>query len=177
MQSYCAVSLCNLTVVRLYGPTGFACKLVSANFFAVDSTGFRTTQFNVYSGAKYGQKKEHQWVKAHLCAGVKTNIVAAVTITYSNGGDSPQFGPLLKKTSEGFTINEVSVDMAYSSRPNLQLVANEGGKAYIPFRKNATGKARGSALWSKMYPTSNSIVMSAWSTTIRGAISRLPMQP
>ena len=119
--------------------------------FAVDSTGFRTTQFNAYSGAKYGQKKEHQWVKAHLCAGVKTNIVAAVAITDSNGGDSPQFGPLVKKTSDGFTINEVSADMAYSSRLNLQLVANEGGKAYIPFKKNATGKARGSTLWGKMY--------------------------
>ncbi|MFZ3148152.1 MAG: IS5 family transposase [Methanothrix sp.] len=121
------------------------------NDFSVDSTGFRITTFNAYNGMKHGQKKEHQWVKAHLCAGVKTNIVAAVAITDSNGGDSPQFGPLVKKTSEGFTINEVSADMAYSSRNNLQLVANEGGKAYIPYRKNATGKSRGSSLWSKMY--------------------------
>jgi transposase len=121
------------------------------NDFSVDSTGFRTTTFNAYNGMKHGQKKEHQWVKAHLCAGGKTNIVAAVAITDSNGGDSPQFGPLVKKTSEGFTINEVSADMAYSSRLNLQLVANEGGKAYIPYRKNATGKSRGSSLWSKMY--------------------------
>ena len=30
-------------------------------------------------------------------------------------------------------------------------VANEGGKAYIPFRKNATGRAGGSAIWKKMY--------------------------
>lgn len=88
---------------------------------------------------------------AHLCAGVKTNVVAAVAITDSNGGDSPQFGPLVKKTAEGFKINEVSADLAYSSRNNLQLVANEGGKAYIPFKKNATGRARGSTLWSKMY--------------------------
>lgn len=121
------------------------------NDFSVDSTGFRTTTFSAYNGAKHGQKKEHQWVKAHLCAGVKTNIVAAVAITDSNGGDSPQFGPLVKKTAEGFAINEVSADMAYSSRLNLQLVANEGGKAYIPYRKNATGKARGSSLWGKMY--------------------------
>ena len=119
--------------------------------FSVDSTGFRTTTFSAYNGVKHGQKKEHQWVKAHLCAGVKTNIVAAVSITDSNGGDSPQFGPLVKKTSEGFTINEVSADMAYSSRLNLQLVVNAGGKAYIPFKKNATGRAAGSALWKKMY--------------------------
>ena len=64
--------------------------------FAVDSTGFRTTQFSAYNGMKHGQKKEHHWVKAHLCAGVKTNVVAAVAITDENGGDSPQFGPLVK---------------------------------------------------------------------------------
>ena len=121
------------------------------NDFSVDSTGFRTTTFNAYNGMKHGQKKEHQWVKAHLCAGVKTNIVAAVAITDGNGGDSPQFGPLVKKTAEGFTINEVSADMAYSSRLNLQLAENAGGKAYIPFKKSATGRAGGSALWKKMF--------------------------
>jgi transposase len=119
--------------------------------FAVDSTGFRTTQFNAYNGEKHGQKKEHQWVKAHLCAGVKTNIVAAIAITDGNSNDSPQFGPLVKTTSEGFAINEISADMAYSSRDNLQIVANTGGKAYIPFKKNATGNCRGSRLWNKMY--------------------------
>jgi transposase len=121
------------------------------NDFAVDSTGFRTTTFSAYNGVKHGQKKEHQWVKAHLCAGVKTNIVAAVAITDGNGGDSPQFGPLVRKTSEGFTINEVSADMAYSSRDNHDLVGAIGGTAYIPFKKSATGRAGGSALWKKMY--------------------------
>jgi len=119
--------------------------------FAVDSTGFRTTTFNAYEGAKYGRKKEHQWVKAHLCAGVKTNVVAAVAITDAYNNDSPQFGPLVKKTAEGFTINEISADLAYSSRMNLQTVANTGGKAYIPFKKNASGRAGGSAIWKKMY--------------------------
>jgi transposase len=119
--------------------------------FAVDSTGFRTTTFNAYEGAKYGRKKEHQWVKAHLCAGVKTNVVAAVAITEAYSNDSPQFGPLVRKTAEGFTINEISADMAYSSRRNLQTVENAGGKAYIPFKKNATGRAGGSAIWKKMF--------------------------
>ena len=119
--------------------------------FAVDSTGFRTTTFNAYEGAKYGLKKEHQWVKAHLCAGVKTNVVAAVAITDAYSNDSPQFGPLVKKTARGFTINEITADMAYSSRLNLQTVENAGGKAYIPFKKNATGRAGGSAIWMKMF--------------------------
>jgi transposase len=78
-------------------------------------------------------------------------VVAAVAITDAFSNDSPQFGPLVKKTAQGFTINEVSAGLAYSSRLNLQLVANTGGKAYIPFKKNATGRARGSTLWNKMY--------------------------
>lgn len=82
------------------------------NDFAVDSTGFRTTQLNVYNSMNHGQKKEHQWVKAHLCAGVKTNVVAAVVITDGNSNDSPQFGSLVRKTAEGFTINEISADLA-----------------------------------------------------------------
>jgi transposase len=76
-------------------------------------------------------------------------VAVAITDAYSN--DSPQFGPLVRKTAEGFTINENSADMAYSSRPNLQTAANTGGKAYIPFKKNATVNCRGSRLWNKMY--------------------------
>lgn len=140
---------------------------------AVDSTGFRTTQFSAYNGMKHGQKKEHHWVKAHLCAGTKTNVVAAVAITDENSGDSPPVGPLVKKTAEGFKINEVSADLAYSSRNNLQLVANEGGKAYIPFKKDATGKARGSTLWSKMYHYFQLNRDILWTIIIRGATSRL----
>jgi len=121
------------------------------NDFAVDSTGFRTTTFNAYCGMKHGEKKEHRWVKAHLCTGVKTNIVASAAITDEHGGDSPQFGPLIQKTSEGFTIGEVSADMAYSSRNNFETVGDLGGIAYIPYKKNATGRAKGSPLWKKMY--------------------------
>ncbi len=121
------------------------------NDFSVDSTGFRTTTFSAYNGAKYGQTKEHHWLKAHMCAGVKTNIIAAISITHDAANDSPQFGPLIKKTAQGFTIDEVTADLAYSSRANLQTVQNVGGKAYIPFKKNATGKAGGSTIWKKMY--------------------------
>ena len=121
------------------------------NDFAVDSTGFRTSTFSSYCEDKYGKTKERHWLKAHLCGGVKTNIVAAVAITDENGADSPEFGPLVKKTATGFTIDEVSADLAYSSRANLQTVENLGGKAYIPFKKNATGRAARSAIWNKMY--------------------------
>ena len=119
--------------------------------FAVDSTGFRTNTFSSYCEDKYGKTKERHWIKAHLCGGIKTNIVAAVAITGENGADSPEFGPLIKKTATGFTIDEVTADLAYSSRRNLQAVENAGGKAYIPFKKNATGRAGGSAIWKNMF--------------------------
>jgi transposase len=41
--------------------------------------------------------------------------------------------------------------MAYSSRDNLEMVNSVGGMAYIPFKKSATGRAGGSAMWKKMY--------------------------
>jgi transposase len=119
--------------------------------FAVDSTGFRTTTFSAYNSEKYGLNKEHQWLKAHMCVGVKTNIVASVTITDGTAGDSPQFEPLIQQTVEGFRINEISADMAYSSRENLNVVNSIGGIPYIPFKKNASDKQRGSSMWVKMY--------------------------
>jgi transposase len=119
--------------------------------FAIDSTGFRTTTFSAYNGVKHGQKKEHRWIKAHMATGVKTNIVTSIEITAENGGDSPQFKPLVQDTSKKFNIREISADRAYSSRDNLDTVGKIGGIAYIPFKKNATGRAAGSALWKKMY--------------------------
>lgn len=119
--------------------------------FAIDSTGFRTTTFNAYNGEKHGVKHRHEWLKAHLCTGVSTNIVTSVMITDANGSDTVQFEPLVKKTADGFFIKEVSADMAYSSRSNFDLVEEVGGTAFIPFKSNAISKAKGSAAWKKMY--------------------------
>jgi len=119
--------------------------------FAVDSTGFRTTNFSMYADAKYGLKRQHKWVKAHACVGVKTNVITAVAITDETAGDCPQFADLVKNTAETFDVQEVSADKAYSSRENHSLVKELGGQAYIPFRSNATGKSRGSNAWRKAF--------------------------
>lgn len=119
--------------------------------FAIDSTGFRTTMFNVYNGMKHGGTQEHKWLKAHICTGVRTNIITSAVITDANGSDPKQFSELVEKTSEGFVIREVSADLAYTSRENHEIVRDHGGVAYIPFRSNATGRADGSLLWKKMY--------------------------
>ncbi len=90
-------------------------------------------------------------LKVHIAIGVKTNIVTDVIITDEYKADSPQFKKLLLNTSKYFNIEEVSADLGYSSRKNYEIVDKLGGRAYIPFKKNATGKAKGSALWNKAF--------------------------
>lgn len=52
--------------------------------FAVDWTGFGTSRFTTWYSTKYGDvRDQHDWVKTHICTGVKTNIVTAVTIQRS----------------------------------------------------------------------------------------------
>ena len=120
--------------------------------FAVDSSGFSTSRFGRYFDYKHGQEQKYRkWVKAHICCGVKTNIVTAVSLTEGKAGDSPEFGPLVKRTAEVFGIDEVSADKAYSSRENHTIVDELGGEAYVPFTENAKGRASGSPAWKKMY--------------------------
>lgn len=120
--------------------------------FAVDSTGFKTNCFSMYANEKYGLLRRHNWLKAHACVGVKTNIITAIAITGVEGGDCPQFADLVKNTAKnGFSVHEVSADKAYNSRANYDVVKELGAQAYIPFKSNTTGKARGSFAWKKAY--------------------------
>ena len=121
--------------------------------FATDSSGFRTRRFMQYAEEKYNLKRQHEWMKAHITVGVKTNVITAIEITENNGADCPQLKPLIERTHEiGFTIKEASADKAYSSRDNLALVDDFGAVPYIPFKSNSTGRPRGSNhVWRKMY--------------------------
>jgi len=120
--------------------------------FAVDSTGFRTKCFGQYAEEKYDLKREHKWLKAHACVGVKTNVVTSIEVLPEHSADVSQLPVLVERTANGgFTVKEVSADKAYSSRANLEAVASVGGVAYIPFKSSATGQARGSLLWKKAY--------------------------
>ena len=119
--------------------------------FAPDSTGFRTTSFGAYCEEKHGGKKEHKWLKAHIMSGIKTNIITDAIITDGDGADSPQFKPMVLNTAQSFDISEVSADKGYSSRENHDVVGEVGGTAYIPFKDNATGQAKGSPLWKKAF--------------------------
>jgi transposase len=120
--------------------------------FATDSSGFRTTKFSEYCVEKHNTKREHEFLKAHICTGVHMNIISACKITDENGADCPELIPLATTThNNGFTIAEMSADKAYSSRDNLDYISSIEGRAYIPFKSSATGKAKGSVEWKRMY--------------------------
>lgn len=120
--------------------------------FAVDSTGFGTSQFQRWFSYKHGRDlRTRKWVKCHFMVGVKTNIVTSVKITTEFDADSPQLEELVNTTNELFEMKEISADKAYSSRENYEIINKVGSKAYIPFKKNATGRTKGSMLWRKAY--------------------------
>ena len=139
---------------RLIALSSQPLKAVEENF-AIDSSGFRTTKFNDYMKHRYNILREHDWLKLHICTGVKTNIITAVSVEMS--GDSTQFIPLTQETiNNGFKISEMSADKAYNSIDNYNAVRAVGGTAYIPFKSNATGKGdktkgNRARLWRKMF--------------------------
>ena len=124
--------------------------------FAIDSSGFRTTKFNDYCRETHHTDKAHQWIKVHVCTGVKTNIITAVEVGLSGhwkDNDHSHFIPLAEKTHElGFNMQEISADKAYSSKANLECVVGIGATPYIPFRSNASADSvHATMLWKKMY--------------------------
>jgi transposase len=118
--------------------------------FACDSSGFSGCRFDRWYDKKYGGvKTKRAWVKVHAMCGTVTNVVTAVEIHDQDASDSPQLKPMLRTTADGFQVKELSADMAYSSRSNLETIVAAGAKPLIPFKMNASAAAGG--VWAKMY--------------------------
>jgi transposase len=119
--------------------------------FAPDSTGFSVSRHVRWYDEKWGAERSgRDWVKAHAICGVRTNIVTAIIIEGRDAADCPQFKPLVETTAKNFTVKEVPADKAYLSKENLELLAEMGGTALIPFKVNSVAGETGS-LWEKMF--------------------------
>jgi len=119
--------------------------------FTVDASGFSTSLFGRWLDVRTEiNSVKRIYKKAHVTSGVISNIITAIEVTPGYFADSPQFKDLIKITAETFQIREVSADKAYSSRKNLQTVAELGGIPYIMFRDNAITNPRGCLVWSTM---------------------------
>ena len=123
----------------------------SENLGAVDSSGFMTSRFTRWFDQKYGvMRQKHDWVKAHIVCGVKTNVVTAVEIHGQHANDAPILPSLIGKTAQSFNVTEVLADMGYISSKNLEAVLGMGATPYIPFKAHTTGAHRGGT-WEKMF--------------------------
>lgn len=122
--------------------------------FAIDSSGFSTSVFGRWFDYKYDEEKESRiYRKAHVMIGVKTNVVTSVQITKQSGegsADINHYKPLLHKTAINFKVKEVSADMAYLSRTNLEETVQLGAMPFIPFKSNVTGGGNG-LVWRKLW--------------------------
>lgn len=120
--------------------------------FAIDSTGFGTSQFQRWYSFKHGKEiSSRKWVKCHFMTGVKTNIIPSVKITSEFDNDSPELKALVNETALNFDMEEVSADKAYLSRDNMNLIEEAGAMPFIPFKSNATAKPKSSPIWKKMF--------------------------
>ena len=120
--------------------------------FAVDASGFGTSQLVRWQNAYYGRKQDkHAWVKVHLMVGVKTNVVTSVEITGAFAHDGPLLPRLVETTSRNFEMGTVMADKAYSSKRNIRAIADKGATPYIPFRKGFTAGKGNATLWSKLW--------------------------
>ena len=120
--------------------------------FALDSTGFSERKYlDKWSLIRQEYSKHRQYRKAHCIYGTFTNVVVSAIITEGNEHDSPQFKELLQRATDNFNVQEISADLAYSSRENLEFANQLGISPFIPFKKNATGKSLGAPIWHKMY--------------------------
>jgi transposase len=124
-------------------------KAVEENF-AVDSTGFCFSRFTRWFDVKYNKfTSKQEWVKAHICTGVKTNVVTAIEIHGKDAGDAPQLPSLVQTTAKNFTMKEVSADKGYTGGETHDAIANVGAVPFIAFKANATGGIGG--LFGKMF--------------------------
>ena len=118
--------------------------------FAVDSTGFAYSRFVRWFDIKYNKfSSEQQWVKAHICTSVKTNVITAIEIHGRDAGDAVQLPALVETTAKNFTMKEVSADKGYSGRDTHDAIAKVGAVPYIAFKNGTTGGVGG--LFAKMF--------------------------
>lgn len=108
--------------------------------FAIDSSGFSTSEYRRWYSAKYGREMTaSKFLKAHVSVGTRTNVVTAVEVTDAFTHDIHMFRPVFERTARRFKVTRVSADKAYSSSRIIGLADAAAATAYIPFKKNATG--------------------------------------
>lgn len=122
--------------------------------FAMDASGFGSYQYERWIRVRFGKNSKRGWrnyVKLHISCGTNTQIITAAQVTYGNQSDHNQLPFLAQRTSNNFNAKKYLADKAYNSRKNFEVIEKLNALPFIPFKKNAVGKSRGSPLWGAMF--------------------------
>jgi hypothetical protein len=116
---------------------------------ALDASGMRIVGRSIWYCLRI--KKEisrREFDKVHIAIGLDVLFVFNWRISDGRRHDSPFFRLLLAPIS---IIGLVVADLGYSSRANVQLVADRKGACFIPFKSNATGKSKSRPAWKMLF--------------------------
>jgi len=113
----------------------------------VDSSGIRIIGSSIWYCLRINKViRKRDCDKTHLVVSSQFMFIMNWKITAYRRNDCPFFKMLLKPFK---ILGIISADKGYLSRENFQLVADKGGKAFIPFKK---GKKKGSTPKPKNCP-------------------------
>lgn len=116
---------------------------------ALDASGMRIVGRSIWyclRSKKLISRREFD--KVHIAIGIDVLFIFNWRISDGKRHDSPFFRLLIAP----FTLlGLVVADLGYSSRANVQLVADREGAAFIPFKSNATGRSKGKPAWKMLF--------------------------
>jgi len=131
----------NLQLIRRFRRSGFT--------LAVDSSGLRKTSASSWFCFRVGRRfRRKDYLKVHIGIDVDTGLIVAFKVTQGNVNDAPPTMSLLRQVGR---IGKLLADKAYSARWIYNEVRMKGGVTFIPYRKNASGRSKGSKDWSEMF--------------------------
>ena len=118
----------------------------------MDASGYRTISIGAYCQENHGLSRINTWRKEHLVVGKTTHVVPVAIVPVGSGTDTVQFALLLRSVTEaGITVRMACGDKAYPPRSNLDAAHSVGAQAYIPFKSNSFGRAKGSPARKERY--------------------------
>ncbi len=115
----------------------------------IDSSGIRIVGRSIWFCLRIKKEiSKRDCDKTHLAVSSQFMFIMNWKITCYKKNDCPFFKKLLAPFN---LLGNVTADKGYLSRDNFQLVADRRGRAFIPFKKNSTAKAKSSPAWKAAF--------------------------
>lgn len=119
---------------------------------AIDATGFGVSKYDSWNAYKWGNvERKRTWRKLHAVVGCTTNIFVSAEVTEKEVADITMLQTVIGDKPRFFNFFNLVGDKAYNSRDTHNFLNSVGMVGFIAFKKNATGHAKGSLMWSTMY--------------------------